>query len=295
VDLEPLGTRRGAEGDSTVDWGHPPPAVALTAGMQSELAARALEGGDTGGYRVTCVLDRFALRSFARFAGTGATLTLYADLGCAAERAADRVAIWRGALRARAIASAGAAPGTDSGLVQKLADRVMSDASRELASDLVVRVLGLGGAPSARVFPDEATRARTAGVDDSPFGPAALAEAIDRVANAEGRGLGLSTRDLDPATRAGAWNAIAMAAGPGDPLYAGDVTPDEEPVVRFYQYKALARAASAASLGRLRDLAAHEHEAYLAELASDALATGGIGVPRRTNASAVTNGATIKP
>jgi hypothetical protein len=295
VDLDPITTRKGAEDDSNVSWSHPPPAEALTAGMQSEIAARALEGGEPGGYRVKCSLDRFALRSFPRLAGTGATLTLYIDLACDAQRRDDDVQIWRGPLRARAIAAAGAVPGTDSGIAQKLADRVMSDASRELASDLVVRALGLGGAPSARVFADEATRTRTAGVDDSPFGPAALAESIDRVASSEGRGLGLSTRDLDPATRAGAWNAIAMSTGPGDPLYAGDVTPDEEPVVRFYQYKALARASSKTSLGRLRDLLAREDEPYLAELAKDALATGGIGVPRRTNASAVTNGTTTSP
>jgi hypothetical protein len=295
VDIDPISTRKGAEDDSNVAWGHPPPAEALTAGMQSEIAARALEGGEPGGYRVKCSLDRFALRSFPRFAGTGATLTLYVDLGCAVERRHDDVDVWRGALRARAIGSASAAPATDAGLVQKLADRVMSDASRELVSDLVVRVLSLGGAPSSRVFADEAARTRTAGVDDSPFGPAALAEAIDRVASAEGRGLGLSTRDLDPATRAGAWNAIAMAAGPGDPLYAGEVTPDEEPIVRFYQYKALARASSKASLERLRELAAREDEPYLAELAKDARATGGVGVARRTNASAVTKGTTTSP
>jgi hypothetical protein len=291
VSVEPITPRADATRDSTVSWGHPTASEVVTAAIKSELAARALEGGEPGGYRVRCTLDRFALRSFPRFAGTGAVVVLYIDLGCDVDRALDHGDVWKGALRGRAIASATAAPATDSGLVQTLVDRTLSDASREIASDLAVRVLGLGGVPSARVFADEAARSRTAGIDDSPFGQAALAETIDR---AEGK-LALSTRDLDPATRAGAWNAIAMAAGPGDPVYAGQIKPDEEAVVRFYQYKALARAMNPASLTRLRGLATRDEEPYLAELANDALATGGLGVPRRRNASAATNGATTSP
>jgi hypothetical protein len=146
-------------------------------------------------------------------------------------------------------------------------------------SDLVVRVLALGGVPSARVFPDEQARAASGGIDDTPFGASALTEATDR---APGSSTVTGLAAMDRATaRAASWNAIAMTAGPDGPWFASAVSFDEDPLVRFYQYKALARQGSATALAQIKDELSREEEAWLAELAKDALATGGIGLPRR--------------
>jgi hypothetical protein len=72
-----------------------------------------------------------------------------------------------------------------------------------------------------------------------------------------------------------------MTAGPDGPWFASAVAFDEDPLVRFYQYKALARQGSASALAQIKDELSREEEAWLAELAKDALATGGIGLPRR--------------
>ncbi len=276
VDVEPIVARPDAAADSTVALGHPAPAEVLTTAIKEELSARALTGGASDGYRVKCTLDRFALRTRVGMVGSAAIATLYVDLGCAVERLAGGAMEWRGALRGRSMATSTTPLAGETGLVQQLADRALSDVSRELASDLAVRVLGLGGAPSARVFKDEAARATSGGVDDTLFGGAALSEAPDRV------GLVVpSLRDLDPAVRAAAWNAVAMAMGPGQRWFGGDPAPDEEPIVRFYQYKALARSASVPSLAKLKEARRHEEEGWLLELVDDALATGGLGLPRR--------------
>ncbi len=276
VDLEPIGVRDGAQESTTVDLAHPAPAEVLTSGMQSELAGRALSGGEPGGYRTRCILQRFALRASVGLAAMNAVATLYVDLRCTIERLADQKEVWRGALAARAMARASGAFASESRLIQRLADRVMSDASRELASDLAVRVLGLEGAPSSRVFGDEAARDDASGVDDTSLGSLALAEAPDRIPP-----ILPSVHDVEPTTRAAAWNAIAMSAGPDTPWYAGLVVLDDEATVRFYQYKALARRASANSLAQLRDAVEREEETWLVELVKDALATGGLALVRR--------------
>jgi hypothetical protein len=276
IDVEPIVARPDAGADSTVSVGHPEPAEVLTTGLKEELAARALTGGDPRGYRVRCTLDRFALRTRVGMVGSQAIATVYVDLGCVVEELAGGTMSWRGALRGRSMAASTTPLSSETALVQQLADRAFADVSRELASDLAVRVLGLGGAPSARVFADEAARATSGGVDDTLFGGAALSEAPDRVALVVP-----SLRDLDPQVRAAAWNAIAMAMGPRERWFGGDPSPDDEPVVRFYQYKALARSASAPSLAKLKDARRHEDEPWLQELVDDALATGGLGLPRR--------------
>lgn len=276
VDVEPIATRSNATQDSTVHLDHPEPAEVLTNAVRQELAGRALTGGERGGYRVKCTLDRFALRTRVGMVGSAAIATLYVDLACAAERMLDGVLVWRGALRGRAMASATTPLSSETALVQGLADRTMSDAAREVASDLAVRALGLGGEPSARVFADEAARARSAGVDDTIFGPAGLSEAPDRVAL-----VAPSLRDIDPQVRAAAWNAIAMAMGPGERWLTPEPIPDDAAIVRYYQYKALARNASASSITKLKLARVEEEEAWLREMLTDALATGGLGLPRR--------------
>ncbi len=276
VEVEPMTARPDAAADSNVALGHPGPAEVLTSGMKEELSARALTGGAPGGYRVRCTMDRFALRARVGMVGTATIAALYVDLACAIETIDAPKLVWRGALRARSAATATTPLASETALVQSLADRAMSDASRELASDLAVRVLGLGGGPSARVFADEAARAASSGVDDTLFGGAGLSEAPDRAALALP-----SLRDLDPSVRAAAWNAVALAMGPGDRWFAGDPVMDDDAVVRFYEYKALARHAEPSSLAKLGQARKREEEPWLQELLTDALATGGLGLPRR--------------
>jgi hypothetical protein len=290
IDFAPMTARRGAvvlkmeTGESIAP--QPDPAAVLTDAIRGELRARALRGGDPGGYAVQCSLDRFAVRSEKKLAGAGRFAALYADATCEADRASDRVTVWRGVLRGRAAAVGTTSPLAPAlPLVQALVDAMVSDAAREMASDLAVRVLALTARPSSRVFADEAARASLAGIDDGPLGGAALAEeATPEVAKAKG--------DEAPATRAAAWNAVAMAA---DAIAMESIAFDEDERVRFYQYKLLARVGTPAALDQLRDAAARDGDSLLVELANDAIASRGIGLPRRAKASIVTNGATTSP
>lgn len=272
VSLDPI-----APGPAVVgNFAPPGPAAVLTAAMNAELAGRALHGGDPGGYTVRCTLDRFALRHHASVTEGRALLALYADLSCEATRVADGRAAWRGELRARTCAAESHLLGSDPGTTKRLADRALSDAAREMASDLAIRALGLTAEPSARVFADEAEQQAGAGLDDSPFGPAALSEtagAMDAAMRA--------TSDHDPQLRAAAWNVVAMAAGPGDPWQAGaTLSLDDDALVRFVQYKALARLGSPAALQQLAAAGAREDAPILSELVADALKSGGTGLPR---------------
>jgi hypothetical protein len=184
--------------------------------------------------------------------------------------------VWRGELRGRACAAADNVLGSDSSTTLHLASRVMSDAAREMASDLALRALVLTADPSARVFADESQQRAIAGLDDTPFGPAALEENAAAVPRAM-----RAATDHDATVRAAAWNVVAMAAGPGDPWVAGEkLDLDESPLVRFVQYKALARLGDATALGELRAAAQREEHPLLAEMLSDSLATGGIGLAR---------------
>jgi hypothetical protein len=272
VQLEPINTK----GTVTGDFAAPGPAAVLTAAMSTELAGRALHGGEPGGYSVRCALDRFAVRSHASMTEGDEMLTLYADLSCEARRVKDDVVVWRGELRGRACESAANVLGSDASTTQRLADRAISDAAREMASDLALRALGLLAAPSARVFADEAQQRLGAGLDDTPYGPAALEE---NPAAVEGAMRGIGERDVT--LRAAAWNVVAMAAGPGDPWMAGDkLQLDDEPQVRFVQYKSLARLGSPTAMSQLRAAAPKEEEGLLAEFLSDVLRSQGIGVPR---------------
>ncbi len=295
VDVEPLVT--GAAVATTVGTGeilapHPDPSAVLTSAIRAELAGRALRGGESGGYVVRCTLDRFAIRDEEAVASR-AFAVLYADAACDVLRASDSRLAWRGELRGRACARGSLTIERSSRRIQPLIDRMMSDAAREMASDLLVRVLGLSFAPSERVFEAEVKRSKLGGVDDADLGRAELAERIaDRPALEQALG------DTDADARASAWNLVAMTVGPGDPWPLGDTfVPDEDARVRFYQYKALAREASAATLTQLKDAASHETNALLQELARDSVASGGLGFPRtpRANATTATNGTTTSP
>jgi hypothetical protein len=272
VELEPIAAGAGTVGD----FAPPGPAAVLTAAMKAELAGRALRAGEAGGYAVRCTLDRFAVRLHARVTDSEEILAIYADLSCEARRARDAALVWRGELRGRSVASSPNVLGTDASTTWRLADRALSDSAREMASDLAIRALGLQADPSARVFTDEAQQRATAGLDDTPYGPAALQENAAAV-----EGAMRAMREHDDTMRAAAWNVVAMAAGPGDAWLAGETLQlDENPLVRFVQYKALARLASPGALAQLRVAAGKEEEDLLAELLHDATAIGGIGLAR---------------
>ncbi len=272
VDLEPIGQRARLEGD----FASPGPAAVLTAAMNAELAGRALRGGEPGGYAVRCELDRFAVRSHSPMTESHEMVALYADLSCEARRTADGATVWRGELRGRTCAAAPNVLGSDTDTTRKLTNRALSDAAREMASDLALRALVLGADPSARVFADEAHQRSGAGLDDTPYGAAALEENEGAV-----EGAMRATNEKDATIRAAAWNVVAMAAGPGDRWSAGDqLRLDENPLVRFVQYKALARLGSATSLGQLAAAARNEEHPLLAEFLRDALATHGTGLAR---------------
>jgi hypothetical protein len=274
VELEPVAP--GPAGAVAADIAPPGPAAVLTAAMTAEIAGRGLRGGEPGGYVVRCTLDRFAPRWHMGITQGSELLVLYVDLSCEARRASDRAIVFRGELRGRTASAAPNVIGSDSNVTARLVDRAMSDAAREMASDLATRALALQSAPSARVFADETQLQATAGLDDAPYGPAALQENPAAVAGAL-RSLG----EHDAPMRAAAWNVAAMAAGPGDPWPAGSsMKLDDDPLVRFVQYKALARFGGESARARLQQAAREEDEPLLVEFVRDALATDGTGLPR---------------
>jgi hypothetical protein len=272
VDLDPIETRGIVQGD----FAPPGPAAVLTAAMDEEIAGRALTGGDARGYSVRCALDRFAVRSETRVTENVELLVLYADLSCDAKRASDGAVVWRGELRGRACEEGSNVLGTSLGVTQRLVNRALSDAAREMVSDLALRALGLRAVPSARAFADESQQHSAGGIDDTPWGAAALEESPGAVDHA------LHTLDArDTTLRAGAWNVVAMAASPDDPWLAGEkLALDDEPLVRFVQYKALARHGGDVALAQLKSAADREGDGLLVELARDSLASGGIGIAR---------------
>jgi hypothetical protein len=297
VEIAPIETRASAVVPFASPLGPPAPGVVLTSGIANELRARALHGGEPGGYEARCLLERFALRAHSDMSETATLSTLYVDLTCEVKRLADRAPVWRGALRARAATRSSSMLSADTKTLQRMADRMMSDATRELASDLALRALALTAEPSHRVFADEQVERELAGLDDSAYGPAALSENPKAVASTLA-----AISGADAEARAAGWNVAAMAAGPGDPWMAGDrMRLDDDSLVRFHQYKALARLSSSTSLGELRAALAREEDPLLAELVRDSLASGGIGLARSPrarasmNASAVTNGSTTSP
>jgi hypothetical protein len=272
LDLEPIADGAHVEGD----FAPPGPAAVLTAAMKAELAGRALRGGEPGGYAVRCRLDRFAVRLRATMTESREMVALYADLSCEGRRNPDGAIVWRGELRGRTCASGPNVLGSDANTQRRLTDRALSDVAREMASDLAVRGLALAAEPSARVFVDEAQQRELSGLDDSPYGPAALAENEAAVQGAL-RALG----EHDAPTRAAAWNVAALAAGPGDPWLGGDqLRLDEDPLVRFVQYKALARLGTQTALSQLGATVDKEDHPLLAEFLRDALASHGIGLAR---------------
>jgi hypothetical protein len=282
VELSPITPAPGAAISlGSGDWSGTDVTAVVTSGMANDLHARVLHGGADTRLVVRCALDRFAVRKDSDMTQTHLFGTLYADLSCEASRGKDGALVFRGELRARGAATASTVLSGEDAVIQRLVDRMTSDVTRELASDLVVRALALSSTPSQRVFESEEAIHETAGVNDLPLGALALAEAPARIAP-----LLPSAATLEVGARAALWNAVAMSVGPGDPWPAGErLALDDEDFVRFYQYKALARFASPGTLAQLREARDKEPSALLAELVGDALSTGGIGLPRPHDAA----------
>ncbi|WP_394827483.1 hypothetical protein [Pendulispora albinea] len=280
LDFEPISPPLDPEAAIVVPGGvrAPGPAAVLASGIRSEIEARAFHGGEPGGYVARCRLDRFALRR-ASDKGHGYVI-VYADLGCEVKRKADQAPVWRGELRGRSAALGTLQYFSDSSVMdQILADRAISDMTRELASDLAIRVLDLEGKPSARVFADQDAERQLAGVNDTPAGAAALTqdpETVRPFADAAHR------RDLDDVSRAAAWNAVAMASAPDRPWLGGIETGiDKNTFIRFFQYKALARHATPPTLRELRTARGSEENDLLLEFLKDLEVPGGLALTGR--------------
>jgi hypothetical protein len=303
VDLEPIAPPPSRAVTTPEPIAPPGFAAVLTSGMTSELRARALQGSPEG-FSVSCSVDRFGVRTPSLVTSSHALTTMYVDLSCAAERRADHAPVWRGELRAREASTAAVLFAGDRGSLDNRVNRMFSDAARELASDLAIRALGLVAAPSARVFHDDAAARLSAGLDDSSLGAVALIDAPSAVPTVLS-----ALRAPDLVTRATAWNVFAMATGPGEGWLAeSHLALDDDPYVRFHQYKALARLGSTEAMAQLHVARAREDEPLLVEFIDDSIASGGIGVAPPaasvpaargsappTKASAPTNGATTRP
>jgi hypothetical protein len=226
---------------------------------------------------VNCRLDRFALRTDTEL--RYAIAILYVDLNCSITTKSDHTLVWRGELRGRGIA-AGRKNEFDheDEMWQAFADRSMSDVTRELASDIAVGALDLRGSTTVRSFTNEDTEKATTGVNDLPLGPTALAEDVPQTKRLAVPEL----RSRFSGVRASAWNAVALASFPDEPWIAGiDTLLDEDAYVRFFQYKALARHGSRATLTELRRAHKKESQDLLKEFLKDLIASDGLTFPRQ--------------
>ncbi len=279
IDFEPITLREKdnaiVKGD--LDFAPPPANDVLTSAIRGELRTRAFHGGDKSGYDVKCRLDRFAFRTDTEL--RYAIALLYVDLSCTAFLKSDNSIAWRGELRGRSIA-AGRKTEFDheDTMWQAFADRTMSDVTRELVSDLGTGALDLRGTPGARVFANEDAEKATTSVDDSPLGLLGLAQEIPQTKHAAPSEI----HSRFSAVRASAWNAIALASFPDEPWIGGiDTMFDEDAYVRFFQYKALARHGSKATLQEVHRAHKKENQDLLKEFLKDLIASDGLSFPRQ--------------
>jgi hypothetical protein len=260
-----------------LDFAPSSPADVLTSAIGSELRARTFHGGDRAGYVVKCRLDRFAFRTDTEL--RYALAILYVDMNCNVDTKSDGSLVWRGELRGRGIAAARKNEfDHEDEMWQAFADRAMSDVTRELASDIAVGALDLHGSATVRSFANDDTEKATTSVNDGPLGPVALAEDVaqtKRVAVPE-------LKSRFSAVRATAWNAVALASFPDEPWIGGiDTVLDEDAYVRFFQYKALARHGSRATVLEVRRAYKKESQDLLKEFLKDLVASDGLTFPRQ--------------
>jgi hypothetical protein len=260
-----------------LDFAPPSPADVLTSAVGSELRARTFHGGDHAGYIVRCRLDRFAFRTDTQL--RYALAILYVDLSCTITTKSDNTLAWRGELRGRGIAAARKNEfDHEDDMWQAFADRTMSDVTRELASDIAVGALDLRGSATVRAFSNDDTEKATSAVNDGALGPVALAEDVPQTKR-------LAVPELTSrfsAVRAVAWNAVALASFPDEPWIGGiDTVLDEDAFVRFFQYKALARHGSRATLLEVRRAHKRETQDLLKEFLKDLVASDGLTFPRQ--------------
>lgn len=278
IDFEPITMPKTAnpivKGD--LDFAPPSPADVLTSAIGSELRARTFHGGDHAGYVVKCRLDRFAFRTDTEL--RYALALLYVDMNCNITKKSDASLAWRGELRGRGIAAAKKNEfDHEDDMWQAFADRAMSDVTRELASDIAVGALGLQGSATVRSFANDDTEKATSSVNDGPLGPVALAEDVGQTKR-------MAVPELNSrfsAVRATAWNAVALASFPDEPWIGGiDTVLDEDAYVRFFQYKALARHGSRATMLEVRRAYKKENQDLLKEFLKDLVASDGLTFPR---------------
>jgi hypothetical protein len=260
-----------------LDFAPPPPADVLTSAIGSELRARSFHGGDQAGYLVKCRLDRFAFRTDTEL--RYAIAILYVDLNCNVTTKSNGALAWRGELRGRGIAAARKNEfDHEDEMWQAFADRTMSDVTRELASDIAVGALDLRGSAAVRSFANDDAEKATSSVNDGPLGAVALAEDVGQTKR-------MAVPELKSrfsAVRATAWNAVALASFPDEPWIGGiDTVLDEDAYVRFFQYKALARHGSRATMLDVRRAYKKENQDLLKEFLKDLVASDGLTFPRQ--------------
>jgi hypothetical protein len=259
-----------------LNFAPPSPADVLTGAIRNELRRRSFHGGNPAGYVVKCRLDRFALRTDTEL--RYAIAILYVDLNCNVDNKNDGTLAWRGELRGRGVAAAKKNEfDHEDEMWQAFADRTMSDVTRELASDIAVGALDLRGSATLRSFANDDTEKATTSVNDGALGPVALSEdpsQAKRFAVPE-------LKSRFSMVRATAWNAVAMASFPDEPWIGGiDTVLDEDAYVRFFQYKALARHGSRATLLEVQRAHKKETQDLLKEFLKDLVASDGLTFPR---------------
>ncbi len=274
VEVEPI-----ADGAAIVgDYMPPGPAAVLTAAMNTELAGRALHGGESGGYSVRCTLDRFAVRSHAsrrawrrRRRGSPSTPTCRAR----PPRARPRRHVAGRAAR-RAVAEGSNLLGSGASVRQRCRPGVLRRGARDGERPRAPRARPAGRAERPRLRRRRPAEA-AAGLDDSPFGAAAL-EQNGAPSSARAKGSHDGTRTCARARGTSSrWRRGRRSLGRGR-----EAALDDEPRVRFVQYKALARHGGDAALAQLRRRRADRGRLGAARAAGGALATRGIGVARGT-------------
>ena len=263
--------------------------------MSQELAGRALSGGDPGGYDVRCALDRFAVRSRdAHHRQRGAPRALRRRLVRGEARIATArssgAASCAAALAPRGATSSAAAWGSPS--VSSTA-HCRTRRARWRATSLSGRS-ALRAAPSARAFADESEQRAGSGLDDTPWGAAALEENADAVEHALRT---LDTHDTDAAR--GGVERGRDGGGPGRPVARGRQDGARRRAARALRAVQGARAArrrrgDGSATRRSRQGGGRRSSPSSRATRSRPAASASRG-RTRTNASAATNGATTSP
>lgn len=274
----------------------PDVARVLASEMATELSASAPRLPNRPNHVASCKLERFCIQEDWSRRQDWHLLIAYADVICDVRDASESVTNWRGLIRGRAAAALSPSVDFPERGSRILVDRAIADLGRELASDLLVASLDDRPLATERIFRQPEAKVVFGGVLDAPRANLALVQDAERA-----RELVEST-DKSPAAMARHWNAIGLLAGGGRPWLGGIRTNlSSDALVRFFQYKALARHASPATLRELERASAEEPISILQVFALDAVASSGLAPvgrharPQRVSASRKTTGTTTNP